>query len=400
MPNMYDISALTYQPSTNMDWFTKSIFGGKLIEKGKITPVIGVKESTLLNLIDLAGNILQADSRNCDWSPQQIAKLSEKELKIKTYKINLEQCLDDLERKRTIWMLSPGAKNTELPDDLENATMVMLADELSKEIESKIFNGDSSSNPNDFDGVTKVLTDSTNAIKLLGVALTSDNVLSSIAKSVSYLPEDVLAKGITEGFEGSLCIYVSYQTLLKVKTALGGVYGSNVVINPNFSIDSNTVRYMGIEIVPVLGIEPNDIIVADSKNLILGTDLLSDLEEIRLGQFQAPHDNKIFIDGRLRLGFSILFEDEVVFYSPNNAGGITPLSAPVAPMSAQVSSTTTGTAKVYGKTATQVIALIKAAQTIEEIDALIEGDERKTVNDEANKRKAEIQANSTTTGGE
>lgn len=315
MANMYDISGLTYQPSSNMDWYTRAIFGGKLIERGKITPVIGVKESTYLNLIDIAGNILQADTRDCAWTPQQIAKLSEKLLSIKTYKINLEQCLDDLERKRTIWMMSPGARNTELPDGLEEATMAMLAAELSKEIETKIFNGDQSSNANDFNGITKVLTDSTQAIKVAGVALTKANVLGEIEKAFALLPEDVMSAGLERG---SLNIYVSHTTLVKVKMALGGVFGANVVVNPNVTIEGDIVRYMGVEIVSVKGIEENDIIIADATNFLLGTDLLSDLEEIRLGQFPAPNDNKIFIDGRLRLGFAIPFEDEVVFYSPDN----------------------------------------------------------------------------------
>lgn len=178
MSNLYDISSLTYQPSTNMDWFTRAIFGGKLIERGKVTPVIGIKESTKLNLIDLAGNILQADASDCGWNPQQIAKLSEKELKIKNYKINLEQCIDELERKRTVWMLSPGAKNLELPDSLEEATMALLAAELSSEVEKKIFDGDSTANPDDFDGATKILTNSASAIKVAGVALTKTNVLA------------------------------------------------------------------------------------------------------------------------------------------------------------------------------------------------------------------------------
>jgi hypothetical protein len=311
---MYDISGLTYQPSSNMDWFTKSIFGGKLIEKGKITPIIGVKESTLLNLIDLAGNILQADSRDCSWTPQQVARLSEKELKIKTYKINLEQCLDDLERKRAIWMMSPGAKNEELPDSLEEATMALLASELASEIETKVFNGNSSSDPDDFDGVTKVLTDSTEAVHIPGIVLTKDNVLDEIAEAFASLPENVLVSGLEKG---SLNIYVSYSTLMKVKIALGGVFGSNVVINPNFFVENDTVKYLGAEIFAVKGIGENDIIIAEASNFLLGTDLLSDLEEIRLGQFPAPNDNKIFIDGRLRLGFAIPFEDEVVFYSPN-----------------------------------------------------------------------------------
>lgn len=390
---MYDISALTYQPSTNMDWYTKAIFGGKLIEKGKITPVIGVKESTTLNLIDIAGNILQADARDCSWNPQQIAKLSEKELKIKTYKINLEQCIDDLERKRTVWMLSPGAKNTELPDSLEEATMAILASELSKEIETKIFSGNSTTNPNDFDGVTKVLTDSTEVIKIEGEELTKSNVLDAIERAVTALPSDILAMGLEAGagFENTLSVYVSYATYLKIKMALAGIWGDNVVIKPNFTVEGDRVRYMGVEIVPVLGIGENDIIVADSKNLLLGTDLVSDLEEIRLGQFPAPNDSKIFIDGRLRLGFAILFESEVVFSSPDNP----------APAGRSVATTTTGgTTKVYEKTAVQVITEIKAAKTIEEVQSLIEGDDRKTVNDEANKRIAEIQASSTTTGGE
>lgn len=314
MANMYDISSLTYQPSSNMDWFTKAVFGGKLIEKGKITPIIGVKESTQLNLIDLAGNILQADARDCSWTPQQIAKLSEKELKVKTYKINLEQCLDDLERKRTIWMMGPGAKNQELPDTLEEATMTLLANELSSEIEAKIFNGDSV-NPNDFDGVTKALTNSTDAVKITGLALTKSNVLDEIEKAFAALPEDVAAAGLEKE---SLNIYVSYATLIKVKIALGGVFGTNVVVNPNFIVENDVVKYLGAEIVPVKGIGENDMVVAEASNFLLGTDLLSDLEEIRLGQFPAPHDNKIFIDGRLRLGFAIPFEDEVVFYSPNN----------------------------------------------------------------------------------
>ncbi|WP_029902295.1 hypothetical protein [Prevotella sp. 10(H)] len=312
MANIYDISSLTYQPSSNMDWFTKAVFGGKLIEKGKITPIIGVKESTQLNLIDLAGNILQADSRDCAWDPKQIAKLSEKELKVKTYKINLEQCLDDLERKRTIWMMGPGAKNQELPDSLEEATMALLANELSGEIEAKIFNGDSAANSNDFDGVIKVLTDSAEAVKLAGVTLTKDNVLDEISKAFAALPEDVAAAGLEKE---SLNIYVSYATLLKVKIALGGVFGANVVVNPNFIVENDVVKYLGAEIVPVKGIGDNNMVVAEASNFLLGTDLLSDLEEIRLGQFAAPQDNKIFIDGRLRLGFAIPFEDEVVFYS-------------------------------------------------------------------------------------
>lgn len=309
MANMYNISPLSYQPSTNMDWFTKALFGGRLIESGKIDVITGVKESTMLNLINIEDSLLQPDSRDCSWTPDQIFKLSEKEVTIKTYKINLEQCIDDLERKRLNIMLKPGAKNTELPDSLEEATMAMLAAELSSEIEAKIFKGNSSVDPNDFDGAVKVLTDSTQAVKITGVAISKANVLGEIEKVYTAIPESVLVKGLEND---TMKIYVSYETLQRAKMALASV--SNQVVATALTLQDESLRYLGVEIVPVKGLDNKTMIAADMANFLLATDLLSDTEEIRIGQFPAPNDSKVFIDGRLRLGFVIPFEDEVVFY--------------------------------------------------------------------------------------
>lgn len=306
---MYNISPLSYQPSTNMDWFTKALFGGRLIEKGKIDVITGVKESTFLNLLNFEHSLLQPDGRDCAWTPEQVFKLSEKEVTIKTYKINLEQCIDDLERKRINIMLKPGAKNTELPEALEEATMQMLAAELSSEIEDKIFTGDSSSNPNDFDGAVKVLTASTEAVKIAAATLTRTNVIAEIEKVYDAIPENVLMKGLEND---TLKIYVAYETLQRLKMALASV--SNQVIATAFTVDAEALRYLGVEIVPVKGLNSKTMIAADITNFLLATDLLSDTEEMRIGQFPAPHDSKVFIDGRLRLGFVIPFEDEVVFY--------------------------------------------------------------------------------------
>lgn len=307
---MYNISPLSYQPSTNMDWFTKVLFGGRLIENGKIDVITGVKESTFLNLLNFEHTLLQPDGRDCAWTPEQVFKLSEKEVKIKTYKINLEQCIDDLERKRINVMLKPGAKNTDLPEALEEATMEMLAAELSSEIETKIFTGNSTTDPNDFDGAVTVLSASTEAIKITGVALTKANIVAEIEKVYNAIPENVLVKGLEND---SVKIYVAYETLQRLKMALASV--SNQVIATAFTLEAEALRYLGLEVVPVKGLNNKTIIAADISNFLLATDLLSDTEEIRIGQFPAPHDSKIFIDGRLRLGFVIPFEDEVVFYN-------------------------------------------------------------------------------------
>ena len=307
---MYNISPLSYQPSTNMDWFTKALFGGRLIENGKIDVITGVKESTFLNLLNFEHTLLQPDGRDCAWTPEQVFKLSEKEVKIKTYKINLEQCIDDLERKRINIMLKPGAKNTQLPEALEEATMQMLAAELSSEIESKIFIGDSSVDANDFDGAVTVLKASAEAVKVTGATLTKANVIDEIEKVYNAISEEVLVKGLEND---TIKLYVAYETLQRIKMALATV--SNQVISTAFTLEAEALRYLGVELVPVKGLDNKTMIAADITNFMLATDLLSDTEEIRIGQFPAPYDSKVFIDGRLRLGFVIPFEDEVVFYN-------------------------------------------------------------------------------------
>lgn len=362
--NLYNIESLTYQPSTNMEWFTKAIFGGKLIERGKITPVPGVKKSTKLNILDIVKDILQADQGDCGWTPQQIAKLSEKLLEIKDYKINLEQCIDDLERKRTVWMLTPGARNTELPDTLEDATMTMLAVQLSNEIESKIFNGDSDANANDFDGILKVLKESAESVKRKGVAPTVDNIQGEIKKIVLACPEDARARGVEDG---SFNIFVSPNAFLLLQMSMGGTYNGNVVISPGFTVEGDgTIKYLGIEIVPTKALKNGQMVAIDSRNFLLGTDLIQDLEEIRLGQFAAPHDNKIFIDGRMRLGCVIPFEFEAVIYDldiEDSEGG----GSEVAPANFSVD-----------LPADKLIALIKESTDLEGLNTLKAAEEAKT----------------------
>jgi len=312
MANMYDITGLHYYPSTNREWFAEAIFGGNLVESGNILPLEGVKESTDLNLFSLVGKMLQKDSRDCAWTPNQIAKLSNKTLQVITYKINLEQCIDELEAKNTIWMLKAGANNDSLPTDLENLTMSRISNETSNEVEELIIGGNSA-NADEFDGLVQTLLKSSDSIKIQGVALTIENILSEIQKLYLTIPKNVRAQGKKEG---TLRIYTSYDDIELVKIALSSVYGSNVVINPNFTINGDVVKYLGVELVPVLGMPENTMVGANWDNLILGTDLISDFANIRLKNKEYPLDNIVAVKGRMRIGFSILFDNEAVIYSP------------------------------------------------------------------------------------
>lgn len=320
---MYNINGLSYKPHENPEWFTRAMFGGRLVQGGYIRVLTGIKGDELLSQIDLENKILQIDGKDCAWTPNQIIKLSEKTAKVKTYKINLEQCIDELENKRTLYELGPGAKNETLPTELEDATLALIAIGLSNEIEEMVVGGDESVDPNQFNGMVKTLLNSTEAIQIVGATLTKANVLDAIEAVYDAVPEDVLQAEDA----GTLFVMGSYATRRKIRAALADK--NNQVIAASWTVDDTDKKnpklfYLGMEFVPAKGIDNNTLIGYDSSNAYLLTDLLSDLDEVELGNFPKPNDDKIWIKGRLRLGFVIPFEDEVVIWSDKVTAAQTP----------------------------------------------------------------------------
>jgi hypothetical protein len=315
MPNIYNISGLSYTVRENPEWFAGALFGSRLIKGGYIRPLTGIKGDELLSQISLEGNILQGDNNDCSWTPQQIVRLSEKTANVRTYKINLEQCIDELEQKRTIYQLSPGAANRELPDDLESATMALLADELATNIEEMIVGGNHTINSNEFNGIVQTLKLSTESIQVaLTGPFTVNNIIANFTKVYDAIPERVLQKED----DGTLFLLVSYKTRRILRHAIAAL--GTEVLGIEWSLDDSDKKnprmfYQGVEIVPVKKIDDGSIIAYHRDNVLFLTDLLSDLEELELGQFAPPSDNKVFIRGRLRLGVAIPFEDECVFGS-------------------------------------------------------------------------------------
>jgi len=323
MANMYNINGLSYKPHENPEWFTRAMFGGRLVQGGYIRVLTGIKGDELLSQIDLENKILQIDGKDCAWTPNQIIKLSEKTAKVKTYKINLEQCIDELENKRTLYELGPGAKNETLPTELEDATLALIAIGLSNEIEEMVVGGDESVDPNQLNGMVKTLLNSTEAIQIVGATLTKANVLDAIEAVYDAIPEDVLQAEDA----GTLFVMGSYATRRKIRAALADK--NNQVIAASWTVDDTDKKnpklfYLGMEFVPAKGIDNNTLIGYDSSNAYLLTDLLSDLDEVELGNFPKPNDDKIWIKGRLRLGFVIPFEDEVVIWSDKVTAAQTP----------------------------------------------------------------------------
>lgn len=300
------LDTLTYQPTRQPDFFTKLMFTNKTSEHVNIIP--NVKYKTLLNTSEIEGDVLQIDMGNCGWNPQGDVKFSERELEVKPYIINFEQCLKDFEKTWLGEIFKPGANLDELPTEIEDQVMYLLSKKVSKEIEAKIWNGTASTS--EIDGFLTILDNATDTNKVAGVALTKMNILDEFEKVYLAQTDDVL--GGSEDSE--LKFFVSKKAEKLIKLALAEVKNSNVVINQNWINTGDSISYMGYSVVALTAIPADTIVFANWHNLAYGTDLISDETELRTGMFPAPSDDKYFVKGRLKLGVQIAFPDEVVLY--------------------------------------------------------------------------------------
>lgn len=321
MANMYHISGLTLTARENPEWFTRATFSGRLISGGYIRFLTGIKGDEIINKLTLENKVLQIDGLDCGWTPNKIFKISEKKASVKTYKINLEQCLNELEQTRLKYQFSPGANNESLPSDLEESTMMLLAIQIADEIEQMVINGNEAENPNEFDGLYTQLINSTEAIKIHGQEITSANALAAFRQVYNAIPLEVLQTRARNG--SRIYIMGSYGTERALLDALDEK--SNQTLTESWSVtggpDEPRIYYRGIEFVPVVGLDNTTLIAYENANAMILTDLESDLEDIRMGSFPAPNDDKIWVKGRMRLGFGIPFEEEMVIYSAAIAEG-------------------------------------------------------------------------------
>lgn len=307
MAEMYDITGISYQASRQPEWFTKALFTGKIVEGNYVRILPNVKKSTYLNMLDLDGNVLQKSNHDCGWNPTAALKLSEQLATVTDYKIQLEDCIEKFESTWLVERMKAGANVDELPATLGEASLDIVGKSVNADIERMLFGGDATKD-NEFDGIVKVLSGATDTIKISGSTLTKANIINELEKVFTAIPEAVLQQG-----EDKVKIFVSYNSYRALKMALANV--DSQVIAAAFTVDGGVIRYLGIEVVPAVGITNNQMVASNTENLIMLTDLVSDFSQIELGTFPKPNENRLWVKGALKIGVAVAYPSETVLYA-------------------------------------------------------------------------------------
>lgn len=314
---------ISYTVKNQPEWFYKSLQKAHTIDNGYVRVLPNItKDSKIKKLVMANNTISQVDARDCAWTPTQRFTLDEATISVKNYKINEEQCLEDLDSVYSEMVFnSIGATKDKYPavgepQNLESALMFHLQNALSNDIERIIWGGSGNTVAGIHDGILdKALADA-NTIKVQNpVTIDATNVLSEIQRVYDAIPDAVLNDGEFDPEKAAVKIFVGLNIMRYLKQALSTTPTNYQVTLPSFTVEGGKVFYMGVEIC-VVGLPANTMVAASKDNLYFATDLLSDTQEIRatMGS-ELFNESKWFAKGAYRADAGYIFGDEVVIYS-------------------------------------------------------------------------------------
>lgn len=322
MANLLD-NKIQYTVKNNGEWFYKSLKKAHTLDKEYIRVIPNVTKEVYLHKLVMANNtISQVDTRDCAWTPQQRIQLTGITMDVNNYKINDEQCMEQLDSIYSeMTYNSIGATKDQWPaahdggESLESAVMFHLQNSLSNDIERIIWGGSGNAVAGVQDGIVDKALASANTIKVTGQTIDATNVLGEIQKVYDAIPNVVLNDGEFDPEKAAVKIFVDMNTMRYLRQALSTVPTNYQVILPSFAIEGGRIFYMGVEIV-VVGLPANTMVAASKDNLVFITDLLSDTQEIR-AQFgnDLKDEAMLYIKGAYRANAGFIFDDEVVIYS-------------------------------------------------------------------------------------
>jgi len=237
------------------------------IAKGFITTFENINYKLNLRKIELTGG---KRAYSCGHVPAGAITLSEKVLEPIKFKDDFEVCKEDFRAQWSSDTMGSSAHNDNAPKDIMDAILVEKLAQTAQELDANIWTGDST-NTDEFDGFLKLFAADSDVIDVdLSAATTEANVEAQLKQALAAVPVALRRKDLKVGVSSDVAQAYNFYLISKgISNGLGG--------------DANTMMKFGKYTIEELnGLPDSNIVIAEPKNLIFGTGLLADHNEVRL----------------------------------------------------------------------------------------------------------------------
>jgi len=237
------------------------------IASGFVTTFENINFKLNLRKIELTGG---KRAYTCGFLPAGSITLSEKVLEPIKFKDDFEICKEDFRAQWSEESMGASAHNDNAPKDIMDAITVEKLAQTSAELDDNIWNGDSI-NPTEFDGFLKLFLADADVIDVDFAAATSEsNVEAQLKQALSAIPLAMRKKPLRIGVSSDVAQAYNFWLISKgISNGLGGDANTNLIFG----------KY---KIEELSALPASTVIIAEPKNLVFGTGLLADHNELRL----------------------------------------------------------------------------------------------------------------------
>lgn len=284
----------SYAGELALPYIAAAVLSGDTLANNYITVKENVKYKAVLKILASSGLVQPA---TCDFDNSDAAlTLTERVLTVTDLMVNVQVCKAEFARDWEAAQTGRGFINDTVPANFADFLISHLAAKVAQEIEVSIWQGGS------FTGLTSLINAVGGEDVDFTTALTANNVIAKLQECTDALPSTLIGSP-------DLKIYVNRKTAQLYRQALAAAgYLQTYQGTVTFPLTFN-----GYEVYVCPGIADDVVILATPANLVFGTDLLSDQNEVKVVDmsFTDASDN-VRMAMRFRAGVQFAVRGDIV----------------------------------------------------------------------------------------
>ena len=286
-----------------------AILAANTIGSGIVTTHENIKYK--LNVRNLATTGFLANA-TCDFASTGEVALSDVVLEPKELQVNIELCKANFRTQWESLEMRGAITGQEIPASFQEFFIQKNLELIAKDFEVAIWQG--TTGAGSFEGLQAKLLANGAVVDVVGTTLSAANILAELAKVYDAIPDEVY---VAEDVKIIIPISASkfYQQAL---ASIGAGYsgGTGAGYKSESYVGAKPLNYQGIDLVVANGLGANKMIAARTSDLHFGTNVLTDLAELRVIDMAETDgsDNVRFV-ARMTGGTQITNGANIVYYS-------------------------------------------------------------------------------------
>lgn len=269
----------TYAGELALPYIHAALLSGDTIANRYVTVKENVKFKAVLKRL-ASTNLVQAHSCNFGVGSSTLT-LDEQVLTVTDLKTNLEVCKDQFASDWEAMQTGRGFINDVIPANFADFLLTYLAAKISEQIEFNLWVGNFSASQGGasgytaFDGLLTKIAAAKGApdYNITAPGLSASNIMTAIDALVPLIPAAIVGSPQTK-------CYMSRKTFaLYMQACMNGITAGGALV-PSF--DAIAKQVYGYEIYVCPGFSNDVIMFAQPDNLFVGTDLISDQNEVKV----------------------------------------------------------------------------------------------------------------------